>query len=273
MIRFVLCDVDGTLAGSITALVTPRVRESIHRTIEAGIGFGFATGRCPLSLHTIVRDLDLDEAWAICSTGSVIARYSKSLPSGVEIVRQDFFNPGEAVHTILNAIPGGLVASWQGDHYLSSEPFPSGELTNEKIVSLDEILKEKSTKVILRWPDMGPDDLLPIILNIELPPGIDSVMWKEEAWLDLMPSGVSKGSAAIELASILDLNQSEILAIGDDYNDIELLRWAGQGVAMAEAPAPVLDIADEVTGSFDEDGVAMVLDRLIDHRNEVGTNH
>jgi hydroxymethylpyrimidine pyrophosphatase-like HAD family hydrolase len=52
-----------------------------------------------------------------------------------------------------------------------------------------------------------------------------------------------------------------VLAVGDGRNDLEMLRWAGHGVAMGHAPAEVQDVADEVTGTFEEDGCAAVLDR------------
>jgi hydroxymethylpyrimidine pyrophosphatase-like HAD family hydrolase len=78
-----------------------------------------------------------------------------------------------------------------------------------------------------------------------------------------MASGVSKASGLAQLCARLGVRQSEVLAFGDGLNDREMLAWAGHGVAVANADDAVKDIADAVTGSNDEDGVAQVLERTL----------
>jgi hydroxymethylpyrimidine pyrophosphatase-like HAD family hydrolase len=78
--------------------------------------------------------------------------------------------------------------------------------------------------------------------------------------LDILPPGCSKGSALERLAASLGIRQEEVMAIGDNYNDVEMLSYAGQPVLMGNAPAELLERAEErgwsITATNDDDGVA-----------------
>ena len=74
--------------------------------------------------------------------------------------------------------------------------------------------------------------------------------------------GVNKAAGLAEVAAEHGIDQADVIAFGDYPNDVPMLAWAGRGVAVANAHAEVLAIADEVTASNDEDGVALVLERL-----------
>ena len=81
------------------------------------------------------------------------------------------------------------------------------------------------------------------------------------AWLDLSPVGVSKASGLAMVADELGVAQDDVLAIGDGRNDIEMLRWAGRGVAMGQATEEVREAADAVTETVYDDGVVVELSR------------
>ena len=81
------------------------------------------------------------------------------------------------------------------------------------------------------------------------------------AWLDLSPVGVSKASGLAMVADELGVAQADVLAIGDGRNDIEMLRWAGRGVAMGQAVEEVKAAADAVTETVYDDGVVVELSR------------
>jgi len=81
------------------------------------------------------------------------------------------------------------------------------------------------------------------------------------AWLDLSPVGVSKASGLAHVGRELGVEASDVLAIGDGRNDIEMLQWAGRGVAMGQAIQDVIDAADDVTVSVYEDGAAVEMEK------------
>ncbi len=85
--------------------------------------------------------------------------------------------------------------------------------------------------------------------------------------LDLLPRGVSKGAALKKLAARLGVERKEVMAIGDNWNDVEMLEWAGQGVMMGNAAAELRAMAKkrgwELAPSNDQDGVAVVLEAAV----------
>ncbi len=81
--------------------------------------------------------------------------------------------------------------------------------------------------------------------------------------VELTAPGVHKGSGVIHLSARLGVDQDDVVAFGDGLNDHEMLVWAGLGVAMGNARAATKAVADEVTASNDEDGVALVVERLV----------
>ena len=89
-----------------------------------------------------------------------------------------------------------------------------------------------------------------------------------DMYFEVMPQGASKGHALKTLCEYLNIPPANSVAIGDYYNDIELMRAAGHSVAMGNAPKEVQVEADEVTGNCMDGGVAQVLYRLIDQYSE-----
>jgi hydroxymethylpyrimidine pyrophosphatase-like HAD family hydrolase len=113
--------------------------------------------------------------------------------------------------------------------------------------------------VIIRDPDSTAEDFLDLAGRLGLH-GTDYVVgWT--AWLDLAPVGVSKASGLAHVAGRLGVDPADVLAIGDGRNDIEMLHWAGRGVAMGQAIQAVQDAADDVTAPVTEDGAAVELGR------------
>ena len=80
---------------------------------------------------------------------------------------------------------------------------------------------------------------------------------------EILRHDASKWAAVLHLANLWDVDPAEICAVGDDVNDVPMIRNAGLGVAMGHAPADVLAVADLVTGDHDEDGVAMLVDEVL----------
>lgn len=80
---------------------------------------------------------------------------------------------------------------------------------------------------------------------------------------EIIRADASKWTAVLHLAALWGIQADEIVAVGDDLNDLPMIEGAGLGVAMGHAPEAVLDAADHVTGDHDQDGVAMLVDHLL----------
>ena len=148
----------------------------------------------------------------------------------------------------------------RGVGYRVNRPFPAGELSGDMVITdVADLVAHHVSRVIIRDPDSTAEDFLDLAGRLGLH-GTDYVVgWT--AWLDLAPVGVSKASGLAHVAERLGVEAADVLAIGDGRNDIEMLRWAGRGVAMGQAVEPVIAAADDVTGTVYEDGAATEMSR------------
>jgi Cof subfamily protein (haloacid dehalogenase superfamily) len=265
--RLVALDIDGTLLkwiigqGATVEEIEPAVHDAVNRAYDAGAHIVLASGRSP---HGMTRVADLlglpregdDRLWIVASNGSVILRYPP-----VDVVHEETFDAREAVYEILDRHPSALVAvEERGVGYRLNDHFPPGELTGDMIVTpVEELVSQPVSRVIIRDPSSTAEDFVALGRELGLQGTSYVVGWT--AWLDLAPVGVSKASGLSHVVDQLGLEPSDVLAIGDGRNDVEMLEWAGRGVAMGHAPEEVREIADDVTGSVDDDGAATELSR------------
>ena len=92
--------------------------------------------------------------------------------------------------------------------------------------------------------------------------GVMSVYRSEPFFLELLPLGIDKADCLDAFLKQIGYSQEDLMACGDGYNDLSMIRYAGMGVAMKNAQKEVLEAADYVTLSNDEDGVAAAVEQL-----------
>jgi HAD superfamily hydrolase (TIGR01484 family) len=263
----VALDIDGTLLawvegrGTAHEEVRPAVRDAVQRAHDAGAHVVLASGRSPHGMTNVADLLGLhtdgsDPLWVVASNGAVVFRYPP-----LEIVHEVTFDAREAVRAVLAEHPEALVAvEERGVGYRLNKPFPDGELSGDMIVSdIEEMIAEPVSRVIIRDPEATAEDFVATARRLGLHGTNYVVGWT--AWLDLSPVGVHKASGVADVCGRLGVDPADVLAIGDGRNDIELLRWAGRGVAMGQAVEEVRAAADDVTAGVGEDGAALELDR------------
>jgi Cof subfamily protein (haloacid dehalogenase superfamily) len=265
--RLVALDIDGTLlkwvegAGQTYEQVPPAVYDAVRRARKAGAHVVLASGRSPHGMTMIADLLQMtadgdDRLWVVASNGAVVFRYPP-----LEVVHEETFDARAAVAAVLEHHPTALVAvEERGIGYRVNRPFPDGELSGAMIITeVADLLAERVSRVIIRDPDATAEDFVDLAARLGLH-GTDYVVgWT--AWMDLAPVGVNKASGLAHVAAELGVDAADVLAIGDGRNDIEMLRWAGRGVAMGQAVEEVIAAADDVTGTVYEDGAATELAR------------
>jgi Cof subfamily protein (haloacid dehalogenase superfamily) len=263
--KLIALDIDGTLLawvegrGTTHEEVRPVVREAVQRAHDAGAHVVLASGRSPHGMTNVADLLDLhddgrDPLWVVASNGAVVFRYPP-----LEIVEEITFDARDAVRAVLAEHPDALVAvEERGLGYRVNRHFPEGELSGEMVITdVEEMIAEPVSRVIIRDPEATADDFIATARKLGLHGTNYVVGWT--AWLDLSPVGVHKASGLEEVARRLGVDRSDVLAIGDGRNDLEMLRWAGRGVAMGQAVETVRAAADDVTATVDDDGVAVEL--------------
>ena len=265
--RLVALDIDGTLlkwvegSGTVYEQIPEATYAAVHRALDAGAHVVLASGRSPHGMTRIADLLDLprpgaDRLWVVASNGAVVFRYPP-----VEVVHEETFDAAPAVRAVLERHPEALVAvEERGIGYRLNKRFPEGELSGDMIIAdVSDLVGEPVSRVIIRDPDATADDFVALAADLGLH-GTDYVVgWT--AWLDLAPVGVTKAFGLEKVAAELGVDRVDALAIGDGRNDVEMLQWAGRGVAMGQAVQEVHDAADASTESVFEDGAAVELDR------------
>ena len=249
----VALDIDGTTIDHSGAL-SPAVREAVADVVAAGHHLVISTGRSIVATLPIVRLLQLERGYAVCSNGAVTLALDPTVPSGYRITDTVTFDPRPVLTMLRDQIPDALVAVEDlGVGFKVSAPFPDGELGGDQVVvDWEELVAHPATRVTLRRPDASSEEFMEQVERVGLHEVSYAVGWT--AWLDINPEGVSKGSALELVRRTLHVEPADTVAVGDQRNDIEMLTWAARGVAMGQAPDEVKAVADEVTGTVDEDG-------------------
>lgn len=254
----VALDIDGTLLGHDGSLSTA-VIDAVAALRDSGTHVVLATGRGTPSVIPIAQALGLTHGWAVCSNGAVTVRLDPALDGGYEFVDVVTFDPAPAVRLLLAEDPDVLVAVEDlGRGFKVSAPFPVGELTSDvQVVTLDELLAEPVARVTLRAPGRPSEDFIALVERAGMHGVTYAVGWT--AWLDITPDGVSKASALERVREWAGVASDRTLAAGDGMNDREMLAWAALGVAMGNADAGTVAIANAVTARVEQDGIVPVL--------------
>lgn len=244
----VALDIDGTLVDHDGAMPAA-IREAVGLVVRAGVPVVLATGRSWHGTLPVFDELDLPPGPAVSSNGAVVVRYPPQ-----EIVKAITFDPRQVIERVVEFAPSTLIAVEEiGRGYRVSGDFPEGDLTGEMVIEGPEQLGARPvTRVILRDPNSSDADFVRLAEHLGLHGVTYFVGWS--AWLDIAPYGVNKATGVADVAQSLGVPADRVLAFGDGRNDIELLSWAGRGVAIGDAPAEVQAVANLTTDRFADGG-------------------
>lgn len=269
--RLIASDVDGTLINSAER-VPERLRAAIRRLSQAETHthFVLATGR-PARWTIGILDQLAIKPICICSNGAVIYDSDND-----EIVQSTTLSPtalntvAAITHEVLEphgeigiAVERSGTSAYDKIHelFLVTPTFIHAWESDEHGVEPEEIVLGKpATKLIVRSNIMSSKEMYDI-LRPAVEESIAHITYSmPDGLLEVTAPGVTKALGITWLAERHGIAQEDILCFGDMPNDIEMLQWAGRGVAMSNASAEVKDIADYITGSNEDAGVADVLE-------------
>jgi Cof subfamily protein (haloacid dehalogenase superfamily) len=248
-------DLDGTLLrgdGSVSA----RTRRSIRAAARAGILPVIVTARPPRITRGYCDALELS-GFAICCNGAMT--YDPQLHAVVEgvVIEADVV---EALVVELRSAMPGLILGWERALECGCEEGFALEGQFGGRSAVRELPRGDVAKLVLHHPRLDQRELRTMA---ELVVGeAATVLISDGVVVEVTARGVDKATGVGRLAAHLGVEREAVVAFGDMPNDVPLLSWAGLGVAVANAHREVRAVADEVTASNDEDGVAVVLDRL-----------
>jgi len=249
--RLAAIDLDGTLIRS-DGTIGERTKRAVR---ETSLDVVLVTARGPLTIHDIAAELGI-AGRAICSNGALVVDLASQTIVGQRLLETEVAL--RLVHELRERLPGIRFAV-EHEGFAHEPGFSAWDWTppaGTRVADVVELLADPATKLILRH---APTDTVAIQdIARELVGERLTVVASGSEAVEVTAAGVNKATAVAELG----VPPEQVIAFGDYPNDIPLLTWAGRGVAMGNAHADVLAVADEVTATNDEDGVALVLERL-----------
>ena len=263
-IHLVAVDLDGTLLNSAkqvsetTARVLRVARESV------GVHVVLATARPPRSVLPFYRQLGLSAPMINYNGALVFDPASRR----VLLHRPIPTETAQGIARLARRVyPDVLFSAEIMDHWYTDRLDPTYQTETAKlhppdlVAPIEEWLTGEVTKLLL----LGPPDRLTELrraIDEEFPHQV-SMVQTENDLLQIMHATVSKAHALRVVAAHLGVTREQVLALGDNANDVGMLRWAGVGVAMGNAAPEALAVADYITDHHDADGAAKAIAEIL----------
>lgn len=268
MYKLAVFDMDGTLLNSRGEVSEENI-EALDYLKEKGVKTVIATGRPSELLKKYTNELGVDEYTITCN-GSVIAHPFKD-----DVIHEKTIDKDTVISIIEMCEENGYgYILYTKDAVVSKE--------NERIKLFKRIggsyIKEYRANIIeTEDSDFIKNNFSPnkILLTESNPEKYEELKEKvakfnniefAQSWrgaLDISPIGANKGNAVKKLSEYYGILQEEIIAFGDNLNDLSMIKFAGMGVAMGNGENELKDIANYITSTNDENGVAKAIYKFI----------
>jgi len=248
-------DVDGTLLrsdGSLSARTQTALRETALEIV-------LVSARGPRGVREVVDTAGL-AGTAIASNGGVILDLAQRTPTRVRTIETDVAQ--RLVRGLRERLPG-ILFGVEREAFAHEPGFSAWNWTpppDTRVGDALDLLDEAPTKLVLRHESHELEVIAAAAR--EILDGAADVYVSGNWVIEISAAGVNKATALAEICEERGIAAADVVAFGDHLNDLPMLAWAGHGVAVANAHPDVIDAADEVTASNDDDGVALVLERL-----------
>lgn len=263
--RLIALDLDGTLTNS-QKIIPPATKAALLAAQARGVRIALVSGRPTHGIEPLAQELHLSAHGGFivsynggrivsCADGAVL--YRRSIPEGR--IPQLCSLPRR--HRQLS------VVIYQGDK-LITEMGADPHVLNDARINHMRIEAVPDLQARIDFPVakfLFPGDagfIAQLLPQLQKAMPELSIYCSEPFYLEVMPANVDKGQTLSVLLDRLGLSRQQLIAFGDGFNDVSMLRFAGMGVAMGNAQAPTKAAADFITRTNDEDGIVHALERF-----------
>ena len=263
--RAIALDLDGTLTNH-DKVVTPKTREALLQAEAEGVVIILASGRPTYGIEPVAECLELDKrgGYILSYNGGNIVNaktgeklFAQFLPD--EVIPILYRYAKEKNHALLGYAGNEIITEMPDDQYVKEES-RINKMNIRKVENLFEALEPHPTKLLMTG---DPADMLKAENELsEILGDRMDIFRSAPFFLELVPKGIDKAKSLLRLLSKINLTPADMIAFGDGYNDLSMLKLAGMGVAMQNAAPEVRAEADYITLSNEEDGVAAALEHF-----------
>ncbi|MBC6003850.1 sugar-phosphatase [Paeniclostridium sp. NSJ-45] len=268
MYKLIALDIDGTLLNSKKE-VTKEVFDAIQMAKKKGVKVVLSTGRPLPGVQSLLKELKLndEENYVVTFNGGLVQEISsQEVISNIEMSCEDFdiiYNELSKKHNIKIHIntPDSVVVPYKDAPKYSIH---EANLNNIRVICMDESeINENLTfcKVML----IDEPEIIDNIIT-KIPKDFHdkyTIVRSAPFFLEFLNKKVNKGSGLQALCNKLNIDPCEVIAVGDEENDRHMIEFAGLGVAMGNARDSIKEIANYITDSNDNHGVAKVISEFI----------
>jgi len=253
--ELIALDIDDTLVQHMGSLPGKAV-DAIERITEAGIQVTLATGRSVSTTFPIARAAGIEDL-IVCSNGGILAMVETR-----KIMEAITFDASEAIEQITVLVPDAVFAVENTEgNFFTTNLFDTGALgINIREVKLAELTEQHVVRLVVRSETATAETYSEVAKSL----GFHSVVFGIDriSWMDIAPQGVNKANMLKEVCARRKIDPTKTIAIGDSWNDIEMMDWAGLSVAMGSAVPKVAAHADLITSPQPGIGVAQILNAI-----------
>ncbi|MEA1960892.1 MAG: Cof-type HAD-IIB family hydrolase [Bacillota bacterium] len=263
-VKLVALDLDDTLLDS-GLKISPECVRVIREARKKGVWITFSTGRMYASALPYANQLEIDVplityqgAWVKHSASGEVLYY-KPVPDNLAAKVMNYFeNTGVHYHSYFEDELCMEVLSEEGRFYAG--------IAGVKPRIVRDLVKELDTSDALKIMAVTDNDKMILRMETDLKERYGDVLHitrSKPFFLEVMSKEADKGKALQVVAEHYGVERKEVMAVGDSFNDIAMIEWAGLGIAMGNAFDVVKDAADFVTTGNDEEGVAEAIKRFV----------
>lgn len=264
--KLIAVDIDGTLTNSRKEM-TPRTRYALLEAQKQGKRVIIASGRQPMGVYPYARDLMLDQYHGFIMSyngGKII-----SCDNDETVVSRPF--PREYLSDIVSVLQGSNITMMTFDDKkifantaVNDYTYIEKDITHAEMVVCEDFVAEVKfpfNKILLAGEPLALDRTQEALRKRY--DGLLDIYKSLPYFLEIMPFGVSKGSMLPVLLDKLGVSREELIAFGDNYNDMTMIGYAGMGVVMGNGEPEVKKIANYICESNDDDGVAKTIEKYV----------
>ncbi len=262
-IKLITVDLDGTLLNSKHEL-SERNKKAVKKAMEQGVQVVFATGKTRFAAEGLLEELDITSP-GVFSQGLIIY-------NGDGTIRTNTVMDKKILRRIINfaedrgfgvlAYSGNRILTRRADE-VADKIAEYGEPKAESVGALVNHLDSTEINKVILYGQESKVAALRWQLSKQLDGEIHLTRANVQGILEVLPANTSKGKAVMRVMKDLNIAPQNTMAIGDGENDIEMLEAVGTKVAMGNAVQKLKDIADQVVGSNDADGVAQAIEMFV----------